>query len=79
VEDNTEVDGFCPHEVPIKLILSPDDPLFESKHNLWIKGESNPISPSVGVVTDDYSTNDPVSSLKAVVAAAAVGGGSLHS
>lgn len=80
VEDNTEVDGFCPNEVPIELILSPDDPLFESKHNLWIKGESDPISPSVGVVTSDYSTNDPVSALKAVVAAAAVaGGGSLHS
>lgn len=83
VEDNTEVDGFCPNEVPVELVLSPQDPLFEAKQSLWIKGDSDPSSSTlnpIGVLTSDYSSDDPVTALKAVVAAAAVvGGGSIHS
>jgi len=41
VENNREVDGFCPNEVPIELGILPDDFLFESKYDFWISGESN--------------------------------------
>ncbi|KAG7338099.1 rubisco LSMT substrate-binding domain containing protein [Nitzschia inconspicua] len=39
VEDNRELDGFCPNEVPLELSLSPDDPLFSQKSELWMRGE----------------------------------------
>lgn len=41
VEDNRELDGFCPNEVPIELNLSPDDPLYHLKLDFWIRGEIN--------------------------------------
>jgi histone-lysine N-methyltransferase SETD3 len=39
VEDNRELDGFCPNEVPIELSLTPDDPLFSQKLEFWMRGE----------------------------------------
>ena len=39
VEDNRELDGFCPNEVPIELSLAPDDPLFPQKLEFWMRGE----------------------------------------
>ena len=41
VEDNRELDGFCPNEVPIELSISPDDPLFAQKLEFWMRGEVN--------------------------------------
>lgn len=39
VEDNRELDGFCPNEVPLELNLNPDDPLYQHKLEFWIRGE----------------------------------------
>mmetsp|Transcript_64335 Transcript_64335/g.96980 ORF Transcript_64335/g.96980 Transcript_64335/m.96980 type:complete len:564 (+) Transcript_64335:131-1822(+) len=41
VEDNKELDGFCPNEVPIELALNPEDPLFPRKLEFWMRGEVN--------------------------------------
>lgn len=41
VEDNKEMDGFCPNEVPIELSLAPEDPLFAHKLEFWMRGEVN--------------------------------------
>jgi histone-lysine N-methyltransferase SETD3 len=40
VEDNRELDGFCPNEVPLELELSSRDPFFERKLEFWSRGES---------------------------------------
>lgn len=39
VEDNREMDGFCPNEVPIEVTLAQDDPLFAQKVDFWMRGE----------------------------------------
>jgi len=41
VEDNRELDGFCPNEVPLELNLSLDDPLYQHKLDFWMRGEIN--------------------------------------
>lgn len=41
VEDNRELDGFCPNEVPLELTLNPDDSLFAQKLEFWMRGEVN--------------------------------------
>lgn len=41
VEDNRELDGFCPNEVPLELTLSPEDPLYAQKSEFWMRGEVN--------------------------------------
>lgn len=41
VEDNRELDGFCPNEVPIELTLRKNDPLFVQKVDFWMRGEVN--------------------------------------
>ena len=39
VEDNREIDGFCPNEVPLELTVPPDDPLYEARMEFWTRGE----------------------------------------
>lgn len=39
VEDNRELDGFCPNEVPIELHVSPDDSIFSEKVEFWTRGD----------------------------------------
>lgn len=39
VEDNRELDGFCPNEVPLELYVHPDDELFSEKLDFWTRGE----------------------------------------
>jgi len=41
VEDNRELDGFCPNEVPLELTLNQEDPLFTQKVDFWMRGELN--------------------------------------
>lgn len=41
VEDNREVDGFCPNEVPIELGILQDDPCLEEKYEFWTIGEQS--------------------------------------
>lgn len=39
VEDNRELDGFCPNEVPVELYVSESDPLYSEKLDFWTRGE----------------------------------------
>jgi len=39
VEDNREIDGYCPNEVPLELFIPPDDELFNDKLEFWTRGE----------------------------------------
>lgn len=41
VEDNRELDGFCPNEVPLELAVSRVDELYERKLEFWLRGEGN--------------------------------------
>lgn len=41
VEDNRELDGFCPDEVPLELYVKHDDPLYREKMEFWTRGEIN--------------------------------------
>jgi protein-histidine N-methyltransferase len=46
VEDNRELDGFCPNEVPIELYVDPEDRLFTEKLDFWTRGEVASSPPS---------------------------------
>lgn len=39
IEDNRELDGFCPNEVPIELTISTLDCCFAEKLEFWMRGE----------------------------------------
>jgi len=39
VEDNRELDGFCPNEVPLALTVPTSDPCFHDKLEFWTRGE----------------------------------------
>jgi histone-lysine N-methyltransferase SETD3 len=39
VEDNRELDGFCPNEVSLELSLNLGDPLYQVKLDFWMRGE----------------------------------------
>lgn len=60
VEDNREVDGFCPNEVPIEASLSPNDPLFLAKYEFWTRGEHHH-STALAAATEaaHFSTHHP--------------------
>jgi len=64
VEDNRELDGFCPDEVPLELYVSPEDPLFPQKLEFWTRGEvvmplsaSGPIASSVNAASSVASSH----------------------
>ncbi len=46
VEDNSELDGFCPNEVPIEVSMPANDPLYEARYEFWMRGESDGSSTS---------------------------------
>jgi histone-lysine N-methyltransferase SETD3 len=49
VEDNRELDGFCPNEVPIELAVSQTDPVWAEKVDFWTRGEpAPPPAPRIG-------------------------------
>lgn len=58
MEDNRELDGFCPNEVPIELSLSADDPLFPQKLDFWMRGEINPTKSNTKRVRVCVSNNE---------------------
>eukprot|EP00560_Eucampia_antarctica_P000642 CAMPEP_0197835956 /NCGR_PEP_ID=MMETSP1437-20131217/27483_1 /TAXON_ID=49252 ORGANISM="Eucampia antarctica, Strain CCMP1452" /NCGR_SAMPLE_ID=MMETSP1437 /ASSEMBLY_ACC=CAM_ASM_001096 /LENGTH=671 /DNA_ID=CAMNT_0043441771 /DNA_START=90 /DNA_END=2105 /DNA_ORIENTATION=- len=61
VEDNREVDGFCPNEVSIELEVAQDDAIYDAKYEFWCRGES---------CAGNVLGNGGVSALAAAVAAA---------
>ena len=44
VEDNRELDGFCPNEVPLEMTVSTQDPCFRDKLEFWTRGEQAPLA-----------------------------------
>lgn len=67
VEDNRELDGFCPNEVPLELTLSPDDPLYSQRLEFWMRGEvglsggthnNNVGGGSIGGVNNNHNNNN---------------------
>lgn len=55
VEDNRELDGFCPNEVPIQLGVGTHDPLFASKVKFWTRGEADSLHAAVAGFADARS------------------------
>jgi len=56
VEENRELDGFCPNEVPLELYVDPEDSNFSEKVEFWTRGEihhqhSQPGGSSSGLMT----------------------------
>lgn len=51
VENNRELDDFCPNEVPVELYVDPDDALFSEKLDFWTRGEMHHHSGVSGAVT----------------------------
>jgi hypothetical protein len=45
VENNREVDDFCPNEVPIELYVDPVDDLYTPKMEFWTRGEMSHLHP----------------------------------
>lgn len=70
VEDNRELDGFCPDEVPLELYVSPDDALFTQKLDFWTRGEL--ASAASQSIHNPVSTTTPTSTSAAVAAAVAL-------
>lgn len=50
IEDNRELDGFCPNEAPIELYVNENDILYHIKMDFWTRGEvgNNQTSSSYG-------------------------------
>lgn len=67
VEDNRELDGFCPNEVPIELCVSPQDPLYERKLEFWVRGEGNALAAAMAAVAARQAPQSVVSAVEAVV------------
>jgi len=67
VEDNREMDGFCPNEVPLELCPSPEDPVYREKCDFWLRGDDDH-GPSTLIVNP---SSVRVSELTAAFAAAA--------
>jgi hypothetical protein len=55
VEDNREMDGFCPNEVPIQLSVNPNDPLYLAKVKFWTRGEADSLHAAVAGFADAQS------------------------
>jgi len=52
VEDNREMDGFSPNEVPLELGVSTLDPLYAKKVEFWMRGEADALQAAVGGFAD---------------------------
>lgn len=71
VENNRELDGFCPNEVPIELSIPEDDPLLNSRTEFWMRGENDGNHSSGGL-------GHPSHALNAALAAAAASTGNVN-
>jgi SET domain/Rubisco LSMT substrate-binding len=65
IEDNREMDGFCPNEVPIELKLSPDDPILKEKLDFWVRGgqEAHPSTSSQDISQFAALTREQISAV----------------
>ena len=67
VENNREIDGFCPNEVPIELFVAADDPLYERKLEFWVRGEGNALAAAMAAVAARQTPHAVVSAVEAAV------------
>lgn len=67
VENNTEIDGFCPNEVPIELTLSASDPLHDRKLEFWCQEESPYVKRIRVCISNNENTKMLFSMLRVVV------------
>eukprot|EP00543_Licmophora_paradoxa_P005589 CAMPEP_0202444688 /NCGR_PEP_ID=MMETSP1360-20130828/3655_1 /ASSEMBLY_ACC=CAM_ASM_000848 /TAXON_ID=515479 /ORGANISM="Licmophora paradoxa, Strain CCMP2313" /LENGTH=398 /DNA_ID=CAMNT_0049060717 /DNA_START=381 /DNA_END=1577 /DNA_ORIENTATION=+ len=67
VEDNRELDGFCPNEVPIELSVSLDDPCFQKKVEFWTRGENASFAAAVAAVTTSQSQQAVINAVEVAV------------
>eukprot|EP00546_Thalassionema_frauenfeldii_P010750 CAMPEP_0178924488 /NCGR_PEP_ID=MMETSP0786-20121207/17361_1 /TAXON_ID=186022 /ORGANISM="Thalassionema frauenfeldii, Strain CCMP 1798" /LENGTH=599 /DNA_ID=CAMNT_0020599217 /DNA_START=86 /DNA_END=1885 /DNA_ORIENTATION=+ len=67
VEDNNEIDGFCPNEVPIDLSVSSSDLLYAKKVEFWSRGEtdSNTLSAALAAMSDPQSLAATIDAVRA--------------
>jgi len=70
VEDNREIDGFCPNEVPLQLTPLRSDTLYRQKCEFWLRGDDYDSSSS-NTILGHHPTPAGVSALTAAFAAAA--------
>mmetsp|Transcript_6148 Transcript_6148/g.9340 ORF Transcript_6148/g.9340 Transcript_6148/m.9340 type:complete len:572 (-) Transcript_6148:53-1768(-) len=56
VENNREMDGYCPNEVPLELSVSKDDPLYSLKLEFWTRGDAGATAASAaaGLVRSEF-------------------------
>jgi hypothetical protein len=69
VENNRELDGFCPNEVPIELSIPEDDTLIDSRTEFWMRGENDRNHSRSGV----ENSNQDLTAILAAASAASVG------
>jgi len=68
IENNREIDGFCPNEVPLELSLSPSDPLHELKSAFWSRDGSPDLKRVRVCVSNNENTKSMLSMLRVIVA-----------
>jgi len=71
VEDNREVDGFCPNEVPLELTIPRTDPLYRDKCEFWLRGDDDHHHHASSSHLGHHPSAVGVSALTAAFAAAA--------
>mmetsp|Transcript_35684 Transcript_35684/g.82996 ORF Transcript_35684/g.82996 Transcript_35684/m.82996 type:complete len:357 (+) Transcript_35684:902-1972(+) len=68
IENNREIDGFCPNEVPLEFSLLPTDPLFALKSTFWSRDGSPDIKRVRVCVSNNENTKSMLSMLRVIVA-----------
>eukprot|EP00588_Corethron_pennatum_P012680 CAMPEP_0194265332 /NCGR_PEP_ID=MMETSP0169-20130528/614_1 /TAXON_ID=218684 /ORGANISM="Corethron pennatum, Strain L29A3" /LENGTH=508 /DNA_ID=CAMNT_0039005773 /DNA_START=142 /DNA_END=1668 /DNA_ORIENTATION=+ len=68
IENNREIDGFCPNEVPLELSLLPSDPLHELKSAFWSRDGSPDLKRVRVCVSNNENTKSMLSMLRVIVA-----------
>lgn len=61
VEDNREMDGFCPNEVPLDLYVDPMDENYVPKLEFWLRGEIH--SNHLSLTSQQFSLQNGIHSI----------------
>mmetsp|Transcript_18601 Transcript_18601/g.27293 ORF Transcript_18601/g.27293 Transcript_18601/m.27293 type:complete len:560 (-) Transcript_18601:604-2283(-) len=68
IENNIELDGFCPNEVPLELTIAPSDACFDAKLDFWCREDSPPIKRVRVCVSNNENTKIMMSMMRVIVA-----------
>ena len=69
VEENREMDGYCPNEVPIQLGVNPCDPLYVQKLKFWTRGEADSLHAAVAGYADSQYLSAEIEAAAKIAAA----------